>query len=275
MIARNTQYFVWNGLRIAFLKAGSADSAKVPLVFLHNGGADSTVWTRQLEHFSKSHQVYAFDFIGYGKSDQPDSPYTLDSQVSQLDAFLQSQRIVRAILIGNCVGASTAIEFASRFPERVDRLVLSNICGGPSFFWPLKLICWSPKLIWAFTWIYCRFIYSPIFLFGNPPEKTDTLLRYMSDAVVRAPRFSKSRYYMTLGSYSFSKFGTALNLPKSFPRSILFWGERNKIMRRRFAPLCQRYLNCEEFFSLPDAGHFCLHEQSEFANATIEKFLRT
>jgi alpha/beta hydrolase fold len=42
-----------------------------PLVFLHAGIADSRMWDRQVNYFSRKFTVVRFDTRGYGKSDPP------------------------------------------------------------------------------------------------------------------------------------------------------------------------------------------------------------
>ncbi|MES2856836.1 MAG: alpha/beta hydrolase [Bdellovibrionota bacterium] len=262
-------YISWRDQRIAFETSGEGK----PILFLHNGGADREVWRRQIEFFARSYSVLAFDFVGYGKSSRPDFPYTLQDQVSQLVAVLENRKIENPVLVGNCVGSATAIEFARLYPDRVDKLVLANVCGGPSFFPPLKLIARWPKVIALVTWFTSKVVYSPKLLWGDPPENSDPLYTYFKESIIKDPGFYLNRKNMTIGSLTFVKFGDRLPMPPGFPRNILFWGEKNKIMPRRYAETCLQYLKSEKFHSLPGAGHFCMHERAELVNREIEEFL--
>jgi 2-hydroxymuconate-semialdehyde hydrolase len=259
----------FNHLRIAFERSGQGK----PIVFMHNGGADRTVWIHQLEHFSKSYEVWAFDFIGYGESDKPDRPFTLDDQLAQLETFLEANGIEKPILVGNCVGASTAIEFARKHPDKVEKLVLANVCGGPSFHSVSDKVSNHKRLMRFLTWVYARLLYSPKILWGKPPRNDDPLYLHFKNEIVPDPGFYRSRKNMTLGSVTFSKFARPLTMPSGFPQNILFWGAMNKIMQPQNAETCLRYLKSESFYSVPDSGHFCMYEKPGFVNAIVDKFL--
>jgi pimeloyl-ACP methyl ester carboxylesterase len=239
---------------------------------MHNGGADQMVWLRQLEFFHKNFQVIAFDFLGYGKSDKHTGPYTLESQLLQLEKVVEHFELIEFFVVGNCVGASTAIEYALRNSGRIKKMALANVCGGPSFFWTLRTFGRIRPLLRAVMWVFNRFLYSPERLFGDKPTPADPLLEYYKQALKRDNDFTNTRYKMTVGSFTFSKFGTKLELPVDFPPNILFWGTKNKVMPFKYAELCRSYLKSKKHFYLEGAGHFCLHEKADFVNLEINEF---
>jgi len=101
------------GKRWNVLTAGEGD----PIVFLHNGGGNLWNWAHQIEHFGSSHRVIAPDLPGFGRSHRPANPLTLDDFVSGLGGLLGSLECRRPLLVGNCIGASIALEYALRHPE--------------------------------------------------------------------------------------------------------------------------------------------------------------
>ncbi len=95
-----------------------------PILLVHGFGAGIWVWEKQMEALSRSHRVYAVDLIGHGYSDRPRIPYTPETYLSFLKAFLDRAGIGEATLIGNSMGGGIGWGMAILFPERVKRLVL-------------------------------------------------------------------------------------------------------------------------------------------------------
>lgn len=67
-----------------------------------------------------------YDRLGAGMSDRVvrDSDLTLDAEVATLRALCDELGLDRVSLVGGSSGSCTAVAFAARYPERVDRLVL-------------------------------------------------------------------------------------------------------------------------------------------------------
>ena len=101
-----------------------------PLALCHAFAADRAMWWPQLEAFSATHEVIAFDQRGCGESDHPSpregapDPYTIDSFADDLAAVLDDLGVARARILGESMGGATALRFAIRWPERVEALIL-------------------------------------------------------------------------------------------------------------------------------------------------------
>lgn len=82
-------------------------------------------------------EVLAYDQRGLGQSDRPDVPYTMADYAADADALLQALGWERCMVMGVSFGGMVAQEFAVRYPQRVERLVLactsSGGAGGASY----------------------------------------------------------------------------------------------------------------------------------------------
>jgi 3-oxoadipate enol-lactonase len=94
-----------------------------PLVFIHEGLAHSEVWDEQVAAFAPGYRVIRYDRRGYGRSPEPDSPY---SNVDDLYALFDALGLRRAVLVGSSSGGGLAINFALKHPDLVEALVLSG-----------------------------------------------------------------------------------------------------------------------------------------------------
>jgi pimeloyl-ACP methyl ester carboxylesterase len=93
-------------------------------------GMDHTLWDEHRERFSKMHQLSTFDQCGSGDSDHPDYSndgeefYSVDTFGDDLRAVLDELGIEKASILGFSMGAIAVFYFATRWPQRVDRLIL-------------------------------------------------------------------------------------------------------------------------------------------------------
>lgn len=72
-----------------------------------------------------SFRAIAIDTIGFGDSSPAPWPPTIERWAETAVSVLDALGIERAHVVGHHTGATTAMEVAAAFPERVDRLVLS------------------------------------------------------------------------------------------------------------------------------------------------------
>ncbi len=116
------------GNRIHYLTAGSSGPAAV---LLHGGGIDSArlSWELLIPELAETHRVFAPDFPGYGESDRPDAPYSVDYYVRFLAEFLRALQIEKASLAGISMGGSVALGFTLAYPSCVEKLALVDSYG--------------------------------------------------------------------------------------------------------------------------------------------------
>jgi pimeloyl-ACP methyl ester carboxylesterase len=69
-------------------------------------------------------RVLAPDLPGFGRSPGPRAVLTIPELADALGRWLTARGIGRAAFVGNSVGCQIAADFAARYPERADRLVL-------------------------------------------------------------------------------------------------------------------------------------------------------
>jgi 3-oxoadipate enol-lactonase len=91
-----------------------------PLVLLHAGVADHTMWDAQVRAFTKRFRVIRYDARGYGRSRTQDTEF---SNRQDLVDLLDHLQVPAAHVIGISRGGQIAIDFTLEYPERVTALV--------------------------------------------------------------------------------------------------------------------------------------------------------
>jgi 2-hydroxy-6-oxonona-2,4-dienedioate hydrolase len=113
------------GQNIRYFEAGQGPA----VILLHGMGGVKEMWMGNLGALAAGYHVYAIDQIGFGHSDKPLLDYKIATFVDFLYAFMQTQNIGKATLVGNSFGGWIALDFAIQHPGMVEKLVLVDSAG--------------------------------------------------------------------------------------------------------------------------------------------------
>ena len=123
MVSNETVWVESTGGRLAVYVAGKGESA----VYLLHGGPGVPDYLAPVADLLRStHTVVRYDQRGTGNSAEGFTAFDLDSQVRDLEAIRASLGHVRICLFGHSWGGTLAQLYAIRYPDRVDRIFLSN-----------------------------------------------------------------------------------------------------------------------------------------------------
>lgn len=110
----------------------SQDQEHWPIVILVHGLVISSRYmvptAKQLMHYC---HVEAPDLPGYGKSYKPSKVLSLPELADALAEWMTVKNIAQADLVGNSFGCQILAEFAVRYPQRIQRLVLQGPTVDP------------------------------------------------------------------------------------------------------------------------------------------------
>ena len=82
-----------------------------------------------IDFFSKDHAVYALDLPGFGKSDTPKNPWTLNDYVNFLEQFIRTLKIQDYSIIAHSFGSRIAIKLAAQKPAYLKNIILTGAAG--------------------------------------------------------------------------------------------------------------------------------------------------
>jgi len=116
--------------RIYYETHGPKPGTAPAIVFAHGAGGNHLSWWQQVPHFRDRYTCVVFDHRGFGQSvDTPDGPGGA-SFVDDLRALLDHLGIDRPVLVAQSMGGWTCLNFALRYPARVERLMMCDTHGG-------------------------------------------------------------------------------------------------------------------------------------------------
>lgn len=109
-----------------------------PLILIEGLGVATYLWENQIPDFARHFTTVVYDNRGVGQSDKPEGPYSIAMMADDLAGLMQALNIPRAHILGVSMGGFIAQEFALRYPERVDRLVLVSTSAGGADHVPMS-----------------------------------------------------------------------------------------------------------------------------------------
>lgn len=111
-------------VRLSVVDAGPRD-AEHTILFVHGFGGHALQWEKQLAAYAEKYRVVAPDLRGHGLSDHPDSLYTMQEHVSDLERIVEQLNFPKQfVVIGHSFGGAIASSFTLRNQTRVEKLIL-------------------------------------------------------------------------------------------------------------------------------------------------------
>ena len=99
------------------------DNKTEPLVFVHGVGLDHKMWEPQIKSLN-DHSIIAYDLLGHGRTPCDKEEVTLNDFSDQLDYLLKFLKIDKINLVGFSLGSLIALDFASKFQDKLKSLTL-------------------------------------------------------------------------------------------------------------------------------------------------------
>ena len=254
------------------------------LILCHGGGPGSSGdagFGQLMPTLATKFQVYALDSVGgFGETD-PYYPASegVQSRVDQLEAFMDTLCIDKAVIGGNSQGAWVAAKYTLQHPDRVDKLVLiasNTISAAMGLESPvtegmkairayngseesmrafLKTIVWNKNLI------------------------TDELVKLRNDCANRpgaeAARktFQEGQQRLTKDPNLRLKFDMRHTLPKLTIPAICIWGEDDGFAPVALGRQLETMLPNIKFHYVAHAGHQVQNDQPQLVAKLMMDFL--
>lgn len=248
------------------------------VVMLHGSGPGATGWAnfhRNIEPLvSAGYRVILMDCLGWGKSDTiVNTGSRSELNARTLKSLLDSLEIEKAHVIGNSMGAHSAVAFAMDYPGRADKLVLmGGGTGGASTFVPMPTE--GIKLIGA--------------LYRDPT--IENLKRMMNVFVYDASSITEDLYKLRLDNMlsrkdhleNFVK-STQAN-PRQFPdvghrlsevknETLIIWGRDDRFVPMDVGLRLVAGLYDAELHVFSRCGHWAQWEHADKFNRMVIEFL--
>jgi len=241
-----------------------------PLILIHAGALDCRMWDQQFVEFAAQYRVIRYDTRNHGKSRTEIVQYSHPDDLARL---MDSLHIGRAILVGLSMGGYIAIDFALKYPARVNALItVSSGITGYNFRDP-QILEYNAKLKTAETY----------------EEAVEYILRQWCDGPFRTPDQVDSlvrNKVKNMYSDFFQNFQRGLKENRSDPPAIGRLAEIKKPILTivgdldqpgilEIAAMIEKQVPGTQKSVIKGAAHMVNLEKPDEFNATVLKFLRS
>ncbi|MBD3582976.1 alpha/beta fold hydrolase [Flavobacterium selenitireducens] len=232
-----------------------------PLVLLHGMDASSTMWYPNIKALSKTHRVYAVDYImDAGKSVLKTDPLNNQDIVLFYNDVFDQLKLNSVDLIGTSRGGWIAAHLAIQPENRIRRLVLLS---------PAQVFGWVDFKIFPAMWFKMfpsrKSLAKTMAAFANHPEKIHP---YFREQFYIASKYGDSRPQVTK-MIPFSDDDL-----KKLKMPVLFLSGDNDCMNGdKSCEKAKENIAGVSIIRVPDTGHFMNTDQPEIVNKEVVKFL--
>jgi len=252
-----------------------------PLVFVHGLGGSWRNWLENLPAFAGDHRVIAPDLPGFGDSEMPAWPISINGYARCLDGLLEQLEVERAVVVGNSMGGFVGAEMAIEWPERLERLVLVAAAGisiqARRHDRAMAMLYRLETVLAAYTgWVAGR---------SEHLARRRRLRRQLLGMVAAHPGLLPpaltSEQIRGTGKPGFLP---ALDALTSYPLrerlehiacpTLIVWGDRDRLVPLRDADEFEHLIPDARKIVYADTGHVPMLERPERFNADVAAFLR-
>lgn len=278
-----SHYIKTNGVLLHVIQSGPADG---PVVFLLHGFPEFWyAWRKQIPYLaSKGYRVWAPDLRGYNQSEKPEGidAYQLDQLTEDVIGLIEASKQKKVLLCGHDWGGVLGWSIASRYPERVEKIVILNV---PHVSVMQRNLLRNPK----------QMLKSWYILFFQIPWLPEAIAKFKEwNLLVRV--MSKSSRRGTFTEHDFHRYREAWSQPQAYHSMLnwyralwttskqasliitspllLIWGKRDLFLSAKMAEESIQLCEKGRLVYLEEATHWLHHEEAEEVNERIYEFFQ-
>ncbi|MDG1462534.1 MAG: alpha/beta hydrolase [Gammaproteobacteria bacterium] len=259
-----------DGVRVHYRDEGEGPA----IVLVHAHFASLLGWEPWVDALKEDYRVIRFDMTSHGLTGpDPTGDYTVERTVELAERFIDALGLETLSIGGTSLGGTVALHYASRHPERVDKLILLSP-GSLEGKEQMKKRGKPGKSAEILTYILPRAIpkYMLSSAWGETTELPEELVDRWYDMWMRedqrAAEIARLRQYEA-GDLE----GVAAEVRTPV---LILWGEENPQAKVEQAPEFIELLSSAESVQLkiyPGVGHMAVQEAGDITGADVRAFL--
>ena len=237
------------------------DKKKTTIVLMHGSGLTHIVWSLHEQFYlSQGFNVLSVDLPGHGNSEGP-SLKSIEEISDWIKSLMLKADVSKVILVGHSQGCLVGIDFASRYPEFIEKLIL--VAG--SYRMPVNqdLIGLAEAgdekaLLLMMKWGYEG---SKAFIGGNPVKK-----------IINSAREIREVLAVDLKACNNYKNGEE-SLKKIDCPTLCIFGDLDKMVPVKVGLKMSEQIKNSETKIISDCGHMIIFEKAFEMRKLVKEFI--
>jgi len=243
-----------------------------PIVLIMGLAADANWWTPdEIEKFSQNFKTIIFDNRGAGRTDKPDTNYSIKMFADDTIGLMDALNVEKAHIFGASMGGMIAQEIVLNYPERVEKLILGcTNCGGSKQIVPSIEVLekmGSPRELTPEEFV--DQIISLVFtenLIDNSPDIIEFYKKKMLKTTIPLDSYQR-QLKAVLG------FNTFRRLKKIKAPTLIIHGKEDILVPPGNAEILAREIPGAKLVLLDNAAHLFSQPDPEKSSSAIQEFL--
>lgn len=258
----------FNGKKINYRVVGEGK----PLLILNGIMMSTKSWIPFEKAFTKhNNQLILLDLMDQGESDKYDSDFDLSLQVEVVKALLDELKIEKINIMGTSYGGEVALQFTSKYQDRVERMVLANTVAKTNAWLQEIGEAWNcaagnPLAYYSTT---IPVIYSPQF-YDRRAEWMKNRKELLTKTAFAYKPFMDSMVRLTNSSNNHDVIEA---LSKINVRTLVIGSEQDHITPLEEQKLIVKLMPNAELVILPDTGHASFYERPLVFTSLLTGFI--
>lgn len=256
-----------DGDRLCYVDAGRGPET---IVFVHGLGANISRWRPLLDYFSSKCRVVAYDQPGFGKSDKPDGPYSIEFLHQRFWQFVKALNMGSFHMVGHSLGGAVTLNALIENPGPIKKAAVLAPAGAasPMPAWQRFLARGAVNYL-TFSGFYEQRLRRTLYIDNA----------WTRDMLQTASRLSEDPEWPLLKRstlrvlHNLLKFSLKPRLSRIRTPLLVVWGEEDTLLSARLAQSIHRRIPAAWISLIPECGHFPQLEQPEKVCEVLEDFL--
>lgn len=234
------------------------------VLILHGWRHNSQHWQPVQEILAQNgFQVIALDLPGFGLSQDPPRPWTIEDYKNFVFAFLRELNITSCHLIGHSFGGRITIKMAATNSPVLNKVV---ICDGAGIN---VVVGWKKKLVISFAQVFSWIFKNPIL---DPIYKK---IQQMVYTALKSDDFLQVNETMRGVFLNANREDLRHLLPYIPFETLLVWGENDRLTPVENAYVMQREIKGAKLEIIKGVGHSPHVKEPQILANIIVKFLKS
>jgi len=269
-----------NEIKLAYIDEGSGPET---IIFIHGLGSYLPAWKKNVAVLQKDFRCIAVDLPGYGKSSKGIYAATMEFYSDVIIEMMDKLGIQKATIAGHSMGGQTAIVMSLKYPDRVNKLILTAPAGFEVFTEGEKEWFREVMTIELVKSTSVKNIRANLMAnFYDTPEDAEFMI---TDRIALRGAKDFDKYcYAVANSVNGMVDEPVFNLLERIQQpALIIFGENDNLIPNRFlnggftkdfAEAGHSKIPNSKLVMIPNCGHFVQFEKAEITNKEIINFLK-
>lgn len=235
------------GLEINYLCKGEGET----VLILHGWGSNIGVHSAMIDLLAQKYRVIAPDLPGFGESEEPDEPWSVDNYVNFILEFIKDFNVSKLTLLGHSFGGRVIIKLCAReLPFSVEKVILVDAAGVKPQASPEQKF---KQAVYRKT----KWVFSTALVKKVCPNLLDDLRKKNGSADYNAASETMKKTLVNVVNEDLTELMPCVTCP-----ALLIWGRNDTATPLSDGQTMEKLMPESALVVLENAGHFSFLDQS-------------